>query len=53
MPPDDSQRLQKTIWEEFEEIAASVPPEEWAKLPIDGAKHHDHDIYGTLKRPTA
>jgi len=41
----------KPIWEEFEEIAASIPNEEWAKLPVDGADQHDHYIYGTPKRP--
>jgi Arc/MetJ-type ribon-helix-helix transcriptional regulator len=39
------------IWEEFEKIAASIPDEEWAKLPVDGAEQHDHYIYGTRKRP--
>jgi Arc/MetJ-type ribon-helix-helix transcriptional regulator len=42
----------KPIWEEFEEIAASIPTEEWSKLPRDGAEQHDHYIYGTPKRPT-
>ena len=41
----------KPIWEEFEEITASIPHEEWAKLPVDGAEQHDHYIYGTPKRP--
>ncbi|MGO9598190.1 MAG: hypothetical protein ACLP7Q_09385 [Isosphaeraceae bacterium] len=41
----------RPIWEEFAEIAASVPDEEWAKLPRDGAEQHDHYIYGTPKRP--
>jgi Arc/MetJ-type ribon-helix-helix transcriptional regulator len=41
----------KPIWEEFEEIAASIPDEEWSKLPVDGAEQHDHYIYGTPKRP--
>jgi len=41
----------KPIWEEFEEIAASIPNGEWAKLPVDGADQHDHYIYGTPKRP--
>lgn len=42
----------KPIWEVFEEITSSVPKEEWAKLPIDGAEQHDHYIYGTPKRPS-
>ncbi len=40
----------KPIWDEFAEIAAGVPAEAWAKLPIDGAEQHDHYIYGTPKR---
>jgi Arc/MetJ-type ribon-helix-helix transcriptional regulator len=40
----------KPIWEEFEEITSSIPAEEWAKLPADGAEQHDHYIYGSPKR---
>jgi Arc/MetJ-type ribon-helix-helix transcriptional regulator len=43
----------KPIWEVFEEITASIPEEEWAKLAADGAEQHDHYIYGTPKRPTS
>lgn len=46
-PPPES----RPIWEVFEEISASVPDEEWAKMPTDGAEQHDHYIYGTPKRP--
>lgn len=49
--PERSAETHKPIWEEFEEIAASIPAEEWAKLPVDGAEQHDHYIYGTPKRP--
>ncbi len=41
----------KPIWEVAAELRKSVPPEEWAKLPVDGAAQHDHYIYGTPKRP--
>lgn len=41
----------KPIWEEFEEISAGIPDQEWAKLPVDGAEQHDHYIYGAPKRP--
>jgi Arc/MetJ-type ribon-helix-helix transcriptional regulator len=41
----------KPIWEEFADIAASIPDEEWAKLPVDGAEQHDHYVYGIPKRP--
>ena len=50
-PP--ASRSHKPIWEVFQEISASIPEEEWAKLPVDGAEQHDHYIYGTPKRPTA
>ena len=40
----------KPIWEEIEELTASVPDEEWDKLPVDGAAQHDHYIYGRPKR---
>lgn len=43
----------KPIWEVFQEISDSIPEEEWAKLPPDGAEQHDHYIYGTPKRPPA
>ena len=35
------------------DIRNSVPAEEWAKLPVDGAEQHDHYIYGTPKRPAS
>lgn len=41
----------KPIWEEIEELTASIPEEEFLKLPVDGAEQHDHYIYGTPKRP--
>ena len=31
----------------FAEIAATVPPEELAKLPIDAAANHDGYLYGS------
>jgi Arc/MetJ-type ribon-helix-helix transcriptional regulator len=49
--PAEAAPKHKPIWEEFEDIAASIPDEEWAKLPVDGAEQHDHYIYGTPKRP--
>jgi Arc/MetJ-type ribon-helix-helix transcriptional regulator len=42
----------KPIWEVMDELRRSVPPEEFARLPVDGASQHDHYIYGTPKRPT-
>lgn len=40
----------RPIWEEFAEIGASVPPEEWARLPRDLAKNHEHYLYGAATR---
>jgi Arc/MetJ-type ribon-helix-helix transcriptional regulator len=43
----------KPIWEVAADIRKSIPAEEWAKLPKDGAEQLDHYIYGTPKRPQA
>ncbi len=40
----------RPIWEIVEEISASVPMEEWEKLPKDLAYNHDHYLYGAPKR---
>jgi hypothetical protein len=50
-PSEPAPRGGKRIWEVAEDIRRSVPAEEWAKLPADGAEQHDHYIYGTPKRP--
>ena len=50
-PPPASSH--KPIWEVVEELRKSVPPEEFSKLPEDGAEQLDHYIYGTPKRPRA
>ena len=34
---------------EVQAIQAEVPPEEWDKLPHDGAVNHDHYLYGAPK----
>jgi Arc/MetJ-type ribon-helix-helix transcriptional regulator len=43
--------VHKPIWEVADELRKSIPADEWAKLPVDGASQHDHYIYGTPKRP--
>ena len=43
----------KPIWEVVDELRKNVPPEEFAKLPKDGAEQLDHYLYGSPKRPTA
>ena len=50
--PASPEPCHKPIWEAADDLRKSVPPEEWAKLPVDGAAQHDQYIYGTRKRPT-
>ena len=38
------------IWERLAKLAASVPADQLAKLPMDGASQHDHYLYGAPKR---
>lgn len=47
-PPTEQAR---PIWEVFDEIIKTIPEEEFAKLPTDGAEQHDHYIYGLPKKP--
>jgi hypothetical protein len=35
----------KPIWEVILELSASVPKEEWAKVPTDGARNLHHYLY--------
>ena len=39
----------KPIWKVALEIGASVPKEEWATVPTDGAKNIHHYLYGAPK----
>jgi len=40
----------KPIWQIAEETAAQVPPEEWEKVPRDGAENLHHYLYGAPKK---
>ena len=40
----------RPIWEIFERLSRQVLPEEWSKLPSDGAEQHDHYLYSAPKR---
>ena len=40
----------RPIWDEIADIVKDNPAEEWAKLPTDLAKNHDHYLYGTPKK---
>lgn len=39
----------RPIWELIQDNMKDVPPEEFAKLPADGASEHDHYLYGHPK----
>src|ERR1700678_4556495 len=39
----------KPIWEVVDDLRKSIPPEEFAKLPRDGAEQLDHYLYGSPK----
>jgi Arc/MetJ-type ribon-helix-helix transcriptional regulator len=43
----------QNILDMVDELRKSVPPEEFAKLPTDGARQLDHYLYGSPKRPTS
>ncbi|HZF08407.1 MAG TPA: hypothetical protein VFE33_06410 [Thermoanaerobaculia bacterium] len=40
----------RPIWEVLEELGATVPDSEWAKVPQDLAKNLDHYLYGAPKQ---
>ncbi|MBV8556002.1 MAG: hypothetical protein JO116_10585 [Planctomycetaceae bacterium] len=52
-PADATAPRRKPLWERAAELRKSIPEEEWAKLPSDGAEQLDHYIYGSPKRPTS
>jgi hypothetical protein len=45
----EREAAQPSLIDELLEISSSVPDEEWAKLPEDGAENVDRYLYG--KRP--
>jgi Arc/MetJ-type ribon-helix-helix transcriptional regulator len=49
----DAAPTHKPIWEVVDDLRKNIPPEEFAKLPKDGAEQLDHYLYGSPKRPTA
>ena len=40
----------RPIWEVILDNVQDISPEEFAKLPKDGASEHDHYLYGHPKR---
>ncbi|MDP9054384.1 MAG: hypothetical protein M3N93_08810 [Acidobacteriota bacterium] len=47
---EETDRDSRSVWDIFAESRKRVPPEEFAKLPSDGADEHDHYLYGHPKR---
>jgi len=39
----------RPVWEEVLEIGASIPLEEWEKVPTDLSVNLDHYLYGSPK----
>ena len=48
--PESISSPPKPIWQVAADLLADLPPEDLARLPVDGAEQHDHYIYGTPKR---
>ncbi len=48
--PPEPASSSKPIWEVALEIGASVPNEEWAKIPADLSKNLHHYLYGAPKK---
>lgn len=50
--PDQVPQTHETrpIWEVILDNMKDVPPEEFERLPKDGANEHDHYLYGHPKR---
>jgi Arc/MetJ-type ribon-helix-helix transcriptional regulator len=51
--PAEAVPAHKPIWEVVDDLRKNIPPEEFAKLPKDGAEQLDHYLYGSPKRPTS
>jgi hypothetical protein len=49
--PAEAAEKFEPIWEVAVELRRSVPPQEWARLPVDGAAQHDHYIWGFSAYP--
>ena len=48
--PADKKSDTRPIWDVISANMASVPPEDFARLPTDGASEVDHYLYGHPKR---
>jgi hypothetical protein len=47
-PAEEQKPELRPIWEVILDNMKDVPPEEFARLPKDGASEHDHYLYGHL-----
>ena len=48
--PETANAEARPIWEVMLDNIEGISPEEFAKLPKDGASEHDHYLYGHPKR---
>ncbi len=46
----EKKRLAVPVWQRFQNAVHSLPKEELAALPSNGASEHDHYLYGLPKR---
>ena len=46
----EEKKPKRPVWEAIIEIGASVPAEEWDKVPRDLSKFTDHYLYGTPRQ---
>ena len=49
-PPQEPKHESRPIWDVILDNMNDTAPEEFAKLPKDGASEHDHYLYGHPKR---
>jgi hypothetical protein len=49
-PAEGEERDRRPIWEVIADNMKSVPAQDLALLPRDGASHIDHHVYGLPKR---
>lgn len=49
-PAKEKKRSTVPVWQRFQDATRSIPEEELAALPPDGASEHDHYLYGLPKR---
>jgi type I restriction enzyme S subunit len=45
-----TKKQRQEFWKRFDEIAAAVPDEEWAKLPKDLVENFDHYLEEPARR---